>query len=252
MTEKLKLYLEAHPRLAAAFSGGADSAFLAYAAAKYSPGAEAFFVKTPFQPYSELEFALRFCREHGIKLHVLLLDTLKDGNVASNGPGRCYYCKRRIFEAIAEAAAGAGLEAVADGTNASDDPAGRPGMRALSELGVVSPLREAGLTKDDVRRLSREAGLETAEKPSDSCLATRQEAGVPITAIGLARTEKAEAALKKLGFSGFRVRTAGEKARLELTERDKELLNEKRQEVESALLALYAGVCVDPKARDEL
>lgn len=252
MSEELKTYFEAHPRLAAAFSGGADSAYLAYAAANYSPGAEAFFVKTPFQTYAELEFALRFCRRHGIRLHVLLLDPLKDENIRLNGPERCYYCKRRIFEAIAEAAAGAGLKAVADGTNASDDPAGRPGFRALAELGVVSPLREAGLTKEDVRRLSREAGLETADKPSDSCLATRQEAGMPITPAGLERTEKAEGALKRLGFKGFRVRTVGGAARLELTARDRELLEEKRQEVESALLALYEGVSVDPNARDEL
>lgn len=242
MSMELKEFLNEREGIAAAFSGGADSAYLAYAASLYAKRAEAFFVKTPFQPIKELDRALEFCRANGIRLHVLCVDTLSDADIAANGPERCYYCKRRIFSAIKEAAERMGLKEIADGSNASDDPADRPGMRALEELGVLSPFIECGLTKDDIRRLSREAGLSSWDKPSDSCLATRQEPGMPIRIEGLKRTEEAESRLRALGFSGFRVRTRGENARLEIAEGDIELLDEKKDEVVSALSSLYDGI----------
>ena len=125
--------------------------------------------------------------------------------MAENPPDRCYYCKRTIFSKLAETALADGYELLIDGTNASDPEGERPGMRALREA-VLSPLRLCGITKDQVRRLSKEAGLFTWNKPAYACLATRVPSGQPITAQLLQRVEAAESALKDLGFSDFRIR----------------------------------------------
>ena len=242
-------FFRENPKAALAFSGGVDSSYLFYAALKAGAALRADYVKSAFQPRFELEDAERLARELGGDLRVLPLDVLADPQVASNPPDRCYYCKKRIFSAIAQAAKEDGFPILMDGTNASDDAGDRPGMRALRELSVRSPLRECGLTKADVRRLSREAGLFTWDKPAYACLATRQPAGQPITAQALAATEAAEEKLACLGFSDFRIRTLGAAARLQVREEQLSLVLEHRQELLRELGKWYDAVLLDLEVR---
>lgn len=212
----LQQFFKAAPRAAAAFSGGADSAYLLYAAKTAGADIAAYFVKTEFQPEFEYRDALRLAGELDIKLKVLELDILSLDDVRKNPANRCYYCKRAIFSAIAAAARSDGYDLVIDGTNASDDADDRPGMRALAELSVRSPLRECGLTKEEIRRLSSEAGLFTWNKPAYACLATRIPEEREITKDMLERIEAAEKELAALGFSDFRCRIYGSAARLQI------------------------------------
>ena len=173
----LQQFFKENPRVAIAFSGGVDSSYLLYAALRYGARVRAYYVNSAFQPRFELEDARRLAGD----LHADLRDVLSSPTVTANPPDRCYHCKRVIFRTIAAAAVEDGFPVLLDGTNASDDAGDRPGMRALRELSVRSPLRECGLTKDEIRRLSREAGLFTWDKPAYACLATRIPTGQPIT-----------------------------------------------------------------------
>lgn len=248
---ELKEYFEKHPKAALAFSGGVDSAYLLYAAMKAGAEVEAYYVRTAFQPEFEYQDALRLARDLGAVMHVISLDVLADEAVASNPKNRCYYCKKRIFTAISQAAAADGFSLLLDGTNASDQVSDRPGMQALQELAVESPLRQCGLTKTEIRELSRKARLFTWNKPSYACLATRIPAGTAITPEHLQRTEWAEESLKDMGFSDFRVRLMGEAARLELTEAQLPLLLEKRALVLDTLRQRYSAVLVNLEVRNE-
>lgn len=250
--ERLRAFFEENPRLALAFSGGCDSAYLLWAARACGAELGVYYVRTAFQPAFELEDARRLCRELGQELHVLELDALADGRVRENSPQRCYFCKRRIFGAILEAAARDGYACVMDGTNASDDAGDRPGMRALREMRVRSPLRECGISKAEVRALSREAGLFTWNKPAYACLATRIPTGTPIEAAALKRVERAEAALSALGFSDFRVRLTPGGCRLELTRAQMPRLLELRTEALSALEVDFTEVTLDLRPRGGL
>ena len=154
------------PKAAVAFSGGTDSAFLLWAAKKCGCDVRAYYVKTAFQPQFELEDARRLASELAVPMAVVEADILAVPEAATNGPQRCYHCKTALFSQLRQAAREDGYTVLLDGTNASDDAGDRPGMRALRELEVRSPLRECGLTKAEVRRLSREAGLFTWDKPA--------------------------------------------------------------------------------------
>ena len=246
---KLRDFFKEHPKAALGFSGGVDSVYLLYAGLEAGADVKAYYVKTAFQPAFELEDARRAAEELGANLEVLELDVLSDDKVRSNPADRCYYCKKRIFSAVAGAAARDGYQVLLDGTNASDDAGDRPGMKAISELKVLSPLKEAGLTKADVRRLSKEAGLFTWDKPSYACLATRIPAGEEITKGKLERTEKAEEALKDLGFRDFRIRYMGGAGKLQLTASDMERAFAMRDDVRKALSGLYDGVVMDLEER---
>ena len=188
--EALEDFFARTPRLAVAFSGGCDSSYLLAAALRAGCDAKAYIVRTAFQPASEMEDALRLAAELGAPHELIDADVLARGEVCANGPDRCYRCKTFIFSTIRARMARDGLSVLADGTNASDDPARRPGFRALAELQVVSPLRRAGMTKDDVRRASRSLGRFTADKPSFSCLAVHVEAGQPLTQEALAQAAR--------------------------------------------------------------
>lgn len=203
---ELKTYFADHSEVAVALSGGVDSACLLWAAKTYAKTVRAYCVHAPFQPAFEIEDARAVAERVGVPLTVLTADVLADPAVAANPADRCYYCKRGIFSLLLKAAAEDGLSLVVDGTNASDDAGDRPGMRALREMGVQSPLRLCGLTKQDVRALARKAGLPVWDKPSYACLATRIPTGTPITRADLERVERAEGELFRLGFSDFRVR----------------------------------------------
>ncbi len=243
-------FFKENSRIALAFSGGTDSAYLLYSASKYADDVTAYYVKSAFQPEFEFEDAKRLAKELNVKLKVIELDVLSDNAIASNPPDRCYYCKKRIFSNIVSAAKADGYEVLIDGTNASDAEGERPGMRALREIGVRSPLRECGITKADVRRLSKEAGLFTADKPSYACLATRIPSGVTITKEDLKITEAAEEWLKSLGFEDFRVRMGPDRrAVLQLKLKDMERLMSVRTEVLEKLKEYYKSVTLDLEER---
>ncbi len=203
---ELKTFFKENPSVALAFSGGCDSSFLLYAALSCGADVTAYFVKTAFQPRFELEDAGRLAGELNARLNVIEADILSSDAVAANPADRCYYCKAALFGLLSQQALADGYTVLIDGTNASDDEGGRPGMRALRELGVRSPLRECGITKDEVRRLSKQAGLFTWDKPAYACLATRVPAGTAITPELLRKVEAAEEALSGMGFVDFRAR----------------------------------------------
>ena len=248
---ELSAFFQMNPKAALAFSGGVDSAYLLYAAAQHGARICAYYVKTAFQPLFELEDARRLAQQCGVPMKVLELDILQDSVVTDNPSDRCYHCKRRIFTAILQAAKEDGFTLVLDGTNASDDALDRPGMRALQELSVRSPLRECGLTKKMIRQLSKEAGLFTWDKPAYACLATRIPTGTRITGELLSRTEHCEDFLMGLGFSDFRVRLMGDHARLQVLESQIPLLMTHRQTILTELQKYYSGVLLDLEVRHE-
>ena len=245
----LREFFESCPKVALAFSGGCDSAYLLHAAKECGADVRAYYVKSAFQPDFELQDAEKLASQLHADMRILEVDVLADANVRRNPENRCYFCKQRIFRAILDAAREDGYSVVIDGTNASDDAADRPGMRALSEMEVRSPLRECGISKKQVRKWSREAGLFTWNKPAYACLATRIPAGSRIEEIALERIERGEAALAKLGFSDFRLRLDGKGARLEVTDAQLGMAFEKRSEIIAALDEDFERICVDLKAR---
>ncbi len=246
---KLKEFFEKYPRVALGFSGGVDSAYLLYAGEKYGADIRPYFIKTAFQPEFELRDAHRLTEELGIELTVVEYDILAETQVAQNPPNRCYYCKSALFGALKQQALKDGYEILLDGTNASDDASDRPGMKAIREMKVLSPLRECGLTKDEIRILSREAGLFTWEKPSYACLATRIPTGEPVSGELLKRIERSEDALSALGFSDFRVRVFHNAARIQLSKGQFEQAAQDRERILSALKPYFPAVLLDLEAR---
>lgn len=245
----LQQFFWEHPRIALAFSGGVDSAYLLYAAIQSGAAVKAYYVKSPFQPEFEYEDALALAAQLGAGMRTICVDVLTDPKVTANPANRCYFCKQRIFTAIAQAALEDGFTEIMDGTNASDDASDRPGMQALKELKVLSPLRLCGLTKQEIRERSRDAGLFTWDKPAYACLATRIPAGTVITEEALLRTQQAEEYLKSLGFVDFRVRTLGDAARIQVKEGQLSLLLANREEILRELKKSYSAVLLDLEVR---
>lgn len=245
----LKGFFEENPRVAVAFSGGADSAYLLSQAVKYAESVLACCVKTVFNAEHELDDALRLAKELGAELEVIPIDILADECVAVNDPLRCYRCKTRLLGAVKEFAAAKGYTVVVDGSNADDDPAGRPGMKALAELGIRSPIREAGITKAELRRLSREAGLFTWNKPSDSCAATRVPTGTRLEAEILNKIKAGEKSLRELGFSELRLRWTDGGAKLELPREQIAMAAEKREAILAALGGDFKEITLDLRGR---
>ena len=241
----VKDFFRQTPRAAAAFSGGTDSALLLYLAKQNGCDVHAYYVKTAFQPEFELEDARRLAEELDIPMTVVDMDILSVPEAEENGPERCYYCKRAMFTRLREAAQTGGYSVILDGTNASDDAGDRPGMRALRELEVRSPLRECGLTKAEVRKRSEEAGLFTWKKPAYACLATRIPTGTRIRTRDLERVEQAENAMSELGFRDFRVRLHGDGARIQVTGEQMQLAFEKRKQICDKLGRLFPAVLLD-------
>ena len=246
----MKQFFEQYPMVAIAFSGGVDSAYLLYAASKYAKQVKSYYVNTAFQPQFELDDAKRLAKELGAEMQVLEADVLHDPAIVSNPADRCYHCKKKLFSHILKAAREDGFSVLLDGTNASDDASDRPGMRAIAEMSVRSPLRECGLTKEAIRQLSREAGLFTHDKPAYACLATRIPVGEMITAEKLQRTELAEDYLTALGFRDFRVRSVGGLAKIQIREEDLERIMTHRKEILNELKKHYTGVLLDLEVRE--
>lgn len=246
---QLDRFFEVNSRIAVAFSGGVDSTYLLYAAVNTGADVKAYCVKSAFQPGFEFDDAKRMAERIGAGFEVIDVDVLSDEKVTANPPDRCYYCKMHIMEAIKAAAASDGYEIVCDGTNASDDSSDRPGMKALEELGIRSPLKECGLTKEDIRKLSKEAGLPTWDKPAYACLATRIKTGEQITNEKLETTEKAESLLMGMGFRDFRVRMRGNDALVQIAEDQHADAMMSESEIKSALNDLYETVDIDENPR---
>ena len=241
----LEQFFQENPRCALGFSGGVDSAYLLYAGVKAGADIRPYFIKTAFQPAFELADARKLAEGLGAEVTVLELDALADPRVAANPADRCYFCKQNLFRTLKERAIADGYPVLLDGTNASDEAGDRPGMRALAELSVRSPLRECGLTKAEIRARSREAGLFTWDKPAYACLATRVPTGTAITPEALSAVEGAEKALAALGYRDFRVRLFHGTARLELTERDFARAAGAREAVKAALSPWFETVLLD-------
>lgn len=246
---ELQEFFSQNPKVALGFSGGVDSAYLLYAAVNCKAQVQPYFVKTQFQPEFELADAKRLAAELGVELTVLEMDILAVPRVGENRPDRCYDCKRALFGRLREQALADGYTLLIDGTNASDDAGDRPGMRALGELSVRSPLRECGITKAEVRRLSKEAGLFTWNKPAYACLATRVPTGEAIDEKILHRVEAGENALFQMGFSDFRVRVYHGAARLQLPGEQMVEAVSRREEVRNALAPWFDTVLLDLKER---
>ena len=252
----LQEFFTEHPKTALGFSGGVDSSYLLYAGIKAGADIRPYFIKTAFQPEFELEDAKKLAVSLEAEMTILPLNVLELAAVRENPSDRCYHCKNAIFSRILEAAEKDGFQEIMDGTNASDDAGDRPGMRALRELRVLSPLRSCGVTKKALREYSRNAGLFTWNKPAYACLATRVPTGCSIDQEILKKIERAETGLTRLGFSDFRVRVwkdpAGQdswNARLQLTESQFSLLAEKRLEVLELLKPDFSQVLLDLSAR---
>ena len=207
--------------VAVAFSSGVDSTLLLQAAHDaLGDKAVAITVKGAFVPAREIDAAHRFCERNGIRHIIREVDQLGIEGLADNPPNRCYLCKREIMGRIIAAARELGIDVVAEGSNADDASAYRPGFEAVKELGVISPLMDAGLAKDDVRALARHLGLDVWNKPAYACLATRFPYGDTLTPERLAMVERAEYALHDEGFLQARVRVSGDVARIEVPPSD--------------------------------
>lgn len=213
----LKKYLASLESAAVAFSGGVDSTLLLKIAHDVLGNrAIAVTVSSSFIAKREIREAESFCSENGITQEVITVDESEIEGFTENPPDRCYLCKRAVFTLILKTARKHNIAHVLDGSNVDDLGDYRPGLKALQELGIKSPLREAGLTKAEIRELSRELGLPTWEKPSYACLASRFVYGEKITREKLSMVERAEELLQSLGFRQMRVRLHGRMARLEI------------------------------------
>ena len=245
----LEQFFTENSKVAIAFSGGVDSAYLLYVAKKYGADVLAVYVKTQFQPEFEYQDAIKLSDQLSVNMKVIFTDALSNDDIIKNPVNRCYYCKRNIFSQILECASQNGYSLVVDGTNASDDAADRPGMVALKEMQVRSPLRECGITKAMVRAYSREAGLFTWDKPSYACLATRIKTDEIITNEKLKITENAEEFLKNLGFSDFRIRMIGNSGKIQIREEQFKLYYEKEKIILNELKKHYDQVFLDNEPR---
>ncbi|HLP07154.1 MAG TPA: ATP-dependent sacrificial sulfur transferase LarE [Opitutaceae bacterium] len=238
--QRLLAILASHGRVAVAFSGGVDSSFLCRAARDaVGDDALAITVTGPMMPSDDLATAREVAALTGIR-HVFIDDPELDEPVAANPVNRCYHCKKIEFARIAEVAQQHGIATVLDGSNLDDESDYRPGLTALAELKVVSPLRAAGLRKADIRELSRELGLPTWDKPAAACLGSRVPYGERITLEKLRAIDRAEQTLRAHGFRQCRVRHHGDIARIEVApaERsrffDAELLDAVSREIKAA------------------
>jgi uncharacterized protein len=231
-----------------AFSGGVDSTFvLKVAYETLGAGVIAVTALSESLPAGELEEAQELAQRIGARHVVLRTFELQDENYLANGANRCYFCKTEMYSRIKDFARAEQLDAVLDGLNQDDLQDRRPGRAAAIEHGVISPLVDAGLTKSEVRNLSREMGLPTWDKPALACLSSRIPHGTPISLQALSQVDRAESYLRKLGVGQVRVRHHGQVARIEVEPDDFGLIRLRQTEIDAHLKSLgFAEVVLDP------
>jgi uncharacterized protein len=250
--ERLNALLAAHAPLVIAYSGGVDSAYL-LAAARAALGDRALGViaDSASLPRQSLKDALELAQGLGAPVEVVATDELQDERYASNPINRCYFCKAELFTKLDSLARERGYAAIAYGENADDMRQVRPGRLAAEQFQVIAPLRDAGLTKAEIRELSRELGLPTADAPAQPCLSSRIPHGTPVTTEALAMIERGEALVRSLGFKVFRVRHMAlgneTRARVQIAPEEMGRLEPVTETLVSGLRAAgYDGVEIDP------
>ena len=247
ITEKKERLFEQLDRLcrsdvALAFSGGVDSSLLLSLLKEFADAngtkVTAVTADTALHPHEDCEISARVCRETGVDHRIIRIDEFSDAGIEDNPPDRCYRCKLLIFKKIKEEAESIGASYILDGTNLDDTKVYRPGLKALSELGIISPLKDAGFTKDEVRRLAAERGLSTASRPAAPCLATRFPYGTHLTLEKLQTAENGEKYLKSLGLYNVRLRIHDDIARIETDPESFEIITAHRTEISERLKTL--------------
>ena len=213
----LHAQLRRYGQLAVAYSGGVDSAYLAWEAHQVlGPNMLAIIADSPSLPRTHLAFAVHFAQEHGIPLRIIQTAEMHRPDYVRNDGARCFHCKDELFYVMEQVLHETGLTIIAYGRNRDDSGDFRPGQRAAAQHHVVAPLADAGLGKAEVRALAQAAGLEVWDRPASACLSSRLEYGRPVTVEALRQVEQAEEALQNLGFCQLRVRHHGELARVEI------------------------------------
>jgi uncharacterized protein len=239
--ERLVQQLRDIDSLVIAFSGGADSSLLlAVAHEILGEGAVAATATSEIYSAKEKNGAIRFSRDRGIEHVVFHSHEASLPAFVSNGPERCYHCKKSLFQELIEIAASRGIKHVAHGANVDDLDDYRPGLRAATEMGIMAPLLDAGLKKQDIRFLSREIGLDTWDKPAVACLATRIPYGNPITSEKLRMIEEAETFLLERGFGQCRVRHHGSVARIEVESQELRMMT--RDDLTKAIVNKFRDI----------
>lgn len=248
--DQLRAQLRAHAPLVIAYSGGVDSAYLlAEAHRTLGDAVLGVIADSPSLPRAALANALALAEQIGARVEVVRTAELDNPDYASNPVNRCYFCKAELFVRLDALAKERGFRAIAYGENADDMQQVRPGRQAATEFAVIAPLRDAGLTKAEIRELSRELNLPTADAPAQPCLSSRIPHGTPVTIEALAMIERGEALVRSLGFRVFRVRhlAATATARVQIAPDEMPRLPQLQPALESGLLAAgYARVEIDP------
>jgi pyridinium-3,5-biscarboxylic acid mononucleotide sulfurtransferase len=226
---KLEAIINSFRKLVVAFSGGVDSTFLLKVSRDIlKENVTAVIIRTELHSEKEIHEALLIAEKLSVEYVKIEMNVLEKKKIGNNPRERCYHCKKEIFQRIREYAREQGVENIAEGTNSDDTGAYRPGLKALDELGISSPLRDAGMEKEDIRQISQLLGLETWDKPANPCLATRFPYDTRLTKDALKQVEAAEEFIRALGFKNVRVRSHGDTARIEVDREMIETVAEKK------------------------